>query len=128
MSEDGEAGTGTHAHYQESSDLKLLGDLAQLARPEFEGFLGLNNALARRNGRIPLKYRELMAIAVACATQCPYCLDLHTTNAKKAGATREEVAEAVLVAAAVRADAAVTHGTLALKLFDSAPHPAHADG
>jgi AhpD family alkylhydroperoxidase len=55
---------------------------------------------------------------VACTTQCPYCLDVHTRNAKKAGATREEVAEAALLAAALRAGAAVTHGALAVKLFD----------
>ena len=59
-----------------------------------------------------------MAIAVALTTQCPYCLDIHTRNAKRAGATREEVAEAAFLAAALRAGAAVTHGALALKLFD----------
>jgi len=47
-----------------------------------------------------------------------YCLDVHTGNAKKAGATREEVAEAALLAAALWAGAAVTHGALAVKLFD----------
>lgn len=108
------------ADYHQHADLGLLNDLAALARPEFEGFLGLNNALERRNGAIPVKYRELMALAVAATTQCPYCLDVHTANAKKAGATREEVVEAVFVAAALRAGAAVTHGTLALKLFDQA--------
>jgi alkylhydroperoxidase/carboxymuconolactone decarboxylase family protein YurZ len=45
-------------------------------------------------------------------------LDVHTRNAKRAGATREEVAEVALLAAALRAGAAVTHGALALKLFD----------
>ncbi|HXR43493.1 MAG TPA: carboxymuconolactone decarboxylase family protein, partial [Pseudolysinimonas sp.] len=53
-------------------------------------------------------------------TQCPYCLDAHTKAAKAAGATRAEVAEAALLAAALRAGAAATHGTLALKLFDQA--------
>ncbi len=120
MSEDG------RLHYHDHRDFELLSDLAELARPEFEGFLGLNNALARRTGRISWKHRELMAVAVACAMQCAYCVDLHTANAKKAGASREELAEAVFVAAAVQSEGAVTHGTLALKLFDSAP--AHADG
>lgn len=106
------------ADFHEHADLKSLSTLAELARPEFEGFLGLDNAFARKNGNIPPKYRELMAIAVACTTQCPYCLEVHTAAAKKAGATREEVAEAVFAAAALRAGAAVTHGTLALKLYD----------
>jgi AhpD family alkylhydroperoxidase len=113
--------------YHEHADLAHLGELAELARPEFEGFLGLNNAFERKNGRIPPKYRELMAVAVAATTQCPYCLDVHTSAAKKAGASREEIAEAVFVAAALRASAAVTHGTLALKLYEKAAIPAHVD-
>ena len=59
-----------------------------------------------------------MGLAVAFTTQCPYCLDVHTRNAKKAGATREEVVEATLLAAALRAGAAATHGAMALRLFD----------
>ena len=62
----------------------------------------------------------MIALGVAFTTQCPYCLDAHTRAAKAAGATREEVAEAALLAAALRAGAAATHGTLALKLFDQA--------
>jgi AhpD family alkylhydroperoxidase len=60
-----------------------------------------------------------MALAVACTTQCPYCLDVHTRNARRAGATRAERAEVVFIAAALRAGAAVTHGALALKLVDA---------
>lgn len=101
------------------ADLDHLSELAELARPEFEGFLGLNNAFERRNGAIPSKYRELMAIAIAATSNCPYCMDAHTAQAKRFGASREEVAEAIFVAAALRAGAAVTHGTLALKLFDA---------
>ena len=53
-------------------------------------------------------------------SQCPYCLQVHTKGAKRAGATREEIAEVAFLAAALRAGAAVTHGALALKLFDQA--------
>lgn len=106
------------SHYHDSDDLKTLGELKKLAPEEFKGFVGLDAIVGREGGAIPRKYRELIALAVACTTQCPYCLDVHTRNAKKAGATREEVAEASLLAAALRAGAAVTHGTLALKLFD----------
>ena len=107
------------SHYHDSDDLKLLRDMKQLAPTEFKGFVELD-AIVGRDGAIPKKYRELMALAVACTTQCPYCLDVHTRNAKKAGATREEVTEAAFIAAALRAGAAVTHGALALKLFDQA--------
>jgi alkylhydroperoxidase/carboxymuconolactone decarboxylase family protein YurZ len=54
---------------------------------------------------------------------------VHTRAAKRAGATREEVSETAMLAAALRAGAAVTHGALAVKLFDqaAAPQAASAD-
>jgi AhpD family alkylhydroperoxidase len=55
-----------------------------------------------------------MAVAVALTTQCPYCIEIHSGNARKAGATDVEIAEAGMVAAALRAGAAVTHITHAL--------------
>jgi AhpD family alkylhydroperoxidase len=105
-------------HYHDLDDLKLIPELKKLAPDEFKGFVALDSIVAKEGGAIPRKYRELMALAIACTTQCPYCLDVHTKGAKRAGATREEVAETAFIAAALRAGAAVTHGTLALKLFD----------
>ena len=107
-------------HYHDSDDLKALAEFKQLAPTEFSAFVNFDKIVGREGGAIPRKYRELIAIAVACTTQCPYCLDVHTRAAKGAGATREEVTEASLLAAALRAGAAVTHGALALKLFDLA--------
>src|ERR1041384_4172518 len=66
------------------------------------------------DGAIPVKYKELIAIAVALTTQCPYCIDIHSNNARNAGANDAEIAEAAMVAAALRAGAAVTHATHAL--------------
>ena len=106
------------SHYHDPEDLKLLPEMKKLAPDEFAGFVALDAIVGREGGAIPRKYRELIAIAVACTTQCPYCLDVHTRKAKKAGATREEVAEVAFLAAALRAGAAVTHGALALRLFD----------
>ena len=108
------------SHYHDSDDLKLLRELRQLAPEEFKGFVEIDKIVGREDGAIPRKYRELIALAVACTTQCPYCLDAHTKAAKRAGATRQEVAEASFLAAALRAVAAFTHGSLALKLFDQA--------
>jgi AhpD family alkylhydroperoxidase len=110
-------------HYHDSDDLKRLGEFKQLAPAEFSAFIEFDKIVGREGGAIPRKYRELIAIAVACTTQCPYCLDVHTRAAKRAGATREEVTEAAMLAAALRAGAAVTHGALAVKLFDQAPAP-----
>jgi AhpD family alkylhydroperoxidase len=72
--------------------------------------------------QIPLKYRELIALAVALTTQCVYCIDAHSNNAVKAGATQGELAEAAWVAAALRAGASYAHGRVAFKLTD----PTHA--
>jgi AhpD family alkylhydroperoxidase len=107
-------------HYHDPSDVKRLRDMKQLAPTEFEAWLGLEKMVAREDGAIPRKYRELIALGIALTTQCPYCLDVHTRAAKRAGASREEIAEAAFLAAALRAGAAATHGTLALKLFDQA--------
>ncbi len=65
-------------------------------------------------GAIPVKYKELIAVAVAVTTQCPYCIDIHAANARRAGATEAELAEATIVAAALRAGGAITHATHAL--------------
>src|SRR4051812_49306450 len=106
------------SHYHDPDDLKMIPEMKKLAPEEFAAWVGLDKITGREGGAIPRKYRELIAIAVACTTQCPYCLDVHTRNAKKAGATREEVVEATLLAAALRAGAAATHGAMALRLFD----------
>ena len=108
-------------HYHDSDDLKLLGEFKRLAPKEFSAFVEFDKTVGRTDGAIAQKYRELIAVAVACTTQCPYCLEVHTRAAKRAGATREEIAETSMLAAALRAGAGVTHGALALKLFDAAP-------
>ncbi len=105
------------AGYSEHGDLGRLGELRKLAPTEFAGFVELDKIVGRTDGAVPPKYRELIALGVALTTQCPYCLDVHTGNARKAGASEEELAETVFIAAALRAGAAVTHGALALKLF-----------
>lgn len=105
-------------HYHDPEDLKRLRDMKQLAPNDFSAWVGLDKIVGREDGAIPRKYRELIAIAVACTTQCPYCIEVHTKAAKKAGASREEVAEASLLAAALRAGAAATHGLMALKLYE----------
>jgi AhpD family alkylhydroperoxidase len=107
-------------HYHSENDLKLLKDMKALAPAEFQAWAALDGIVGRDDGKIPRKYRELIAVAVAHATQCIYCIEVHTKKAKKAGATKEEVAESVFLAAALRAGAAATHGTLAMKFYDQA--------
>jgi AhpD family alkylhydroperoxidase len=98
-------------------DMKNLAKMrryGELAPEAFKAFVAFDEA-AFKGEAIPLKYKELMAVAVALTTQCPYCIDIHAKRARKAGATEQELAETTLVAAALRAGGAVTHGTHALE-------------
>jgi AhpD family alkylhydroperoxidase len=100
--------------YYDPKNLQKFESLAQLAPDAFKAFAAFD-AAATRDGAIPVKYKELIAIAVALTTQCPYCIDIHAKKAKKAGATDQEIAETTLIAAALRAGGAVTHGTHAIE-------------
>jgi len=91
-------------------NMKKLPKLGELAPDATSAFWTYNNA-AMADGAIPKKYKELMAIAVALTTQCPYCIELHRQAALKAGVTEQELAGAVHVTAALRAGGAITHGT-----------------
>jgi AhpD family alkylhydroperoxidase len=91
-------------------NIKKLPKLGELAPEATKAFWAYDKA-ALADGAIPKKYKELMAIAVALTTQCPYCIELHRQQALKAGATEQELAEVIHVAAALRAGAAITHGT-----------------
>jgi AhpD family alkylhydroperoxidase len=98
-------------------DMKNLGKFnrfCELAPDAFKAFVAFDEA-AFKGGVVPLKYKELMAVAVALTTQCPYCIAIHTKKAKAAGATEQELAETTLVTAALRAGGAMTHGTHTLE-------------
>jgi AhpD family alkylhydroperoxidase len=95
-------------------NLKQIEKMNALAPEVMEAFWAFDK-LAVAAGAIPAKYKELIAVAVALTTQCPYCIGIHTANARKAGATETELTEAAMVAAALRAGAAVTHATHALR-------------
>src|SRR6266550_9338100 len=101
--------SGDRAMY-DMKNLAKLKRLGELAPEAFKAFLAFDEA-AFKGGVIPLKYKELMAVAVALTTQCPYCIEIHAKKARKAGATQQELAETTLVAAALRAGGAMTHGT-----------------
>ena len=91
-------------------NLSKLPKLGQLAPEATAAFWAYDKA-ALADGAIPKKYKELMAVAVALTTQCPYCIEVHRQQALQAGVTEQELAEVVHVAAALRAGAAITHGT-----------------
>jgi AhpD family alkylhydroperoxidase len=92
------------------SNLKKLKTLDANAPAAMQAFWAFDRA-AMSDGAIPVKYKELMALAVALTTQCPYCIEIHSGKARQAGATDPEITEVVTIAAALRAGAAITHGT-----------------
>ena len=87
--------------------IKTMNQLAPELMKAFWAF----DKLAVAEGAIPVKYKELIAVAVALTTQCPYCIEIHGANARKAGATDAELIEAAMVAASLRAGGTVTHAT-----------------
>ena len=95
-------------------NLSKLKDLDENAPEAMKAFVAFDKA-ALAAGAIPVKYKELMAIAVALTTQCSYCIAIHSNKAREAGASEQEISEVVLIAAALRAGGAVTHGTHAIK-------------
>lgn len=97
-------------------DMKNLAKLKTLDAnaPEAMAAFWAFDKAAMADGVIPAKYKELMALAVAFTTQCPYCIEIHSKKAREAGASDVEIAEVVVIAANLRAGAAITHGTHAL--------------
>jgi AhpD family alkylhydroperoxidase len=82
------------------------------------------------DGALPAKTKQLIAVAVAHVTQCPYCIRGHTRGAQRLDATAEEIMEAIWVAAEMRAGAAFAHSAIALEALErpsareSTPEPA----
>src|SRR5690625_349157 len=74
------------------------------------------------DGALPEKTKQLIAVAVAHVTQCPYCIQGHTKLAHRKGATDAEIMEAVWVAAEMRAGGAYAHSTLALTELNKLQH------
>lgn len=86
---------------------------AALAPQNIEAWRNFSRTVFKA-GALPEKTKQLIAVAVAHVTQCPYCIHSHTAQALQKGATREEVMEAVWVAAEMRAGAAYAHSALAM--------------
>ena len=108
------------SQYQSPDDRDYTDTLLKSALKESAAFMHLKHTAERDDGAIPVKYRELISVAVALTTQCAYCIESHIENAVRAGATREEIAETVFIAAALRAGGAVGNGLLAMRLFEEA--------
>jgi AhpD family alkylhydroperoxidase len=85
----------------------------ELAPEVHEAFVKFSRAVFSP-GALPEKTKQLIAVAVAHTTQCPYCISGHTQLARRKGASDEEIMEAIWVAAEMRAGGAYAHSTIAL--------------
>ncbi|HTV60424.1 MAG TPA: carboxymuconolactone decarboxylase family protein [Verrucomicrobiae bacterium] len=101
--------------YQKEIGAKAV-ELAKLSPDTVRGYRTLSDANAKTTALGP-KIRELISLAVAVTTQCDGCIVIHTDAAIKAGATREEIAEALGVAVAMNAGAALVYSTRALDAY-----------
>jgi AhpD family alkylhydroperoxidase len=88
-------------------------ELAPDIQAAFEAF----SACVFTEGALPAKTKQLIAVAVAHVTQCPYCISNHTKTALRHGATERELMEAIWVAAEMRAGASYAHSALSLSMM-----------
>jgi AhpD family alkylhydroperoxidase len=93
-----------------------------LARPQFDAFRAFAAAVFA-DGALDAKTKQLIAVAVAHVTQCPYCINSHTKAALQKGATGEQIMEAIWVAAEMRAGGAYAHAALALDTIAAQQRP-----
>jgi AhpD family alkylhydroperoxidase len=95
-----------------------------------DAFDGFSRAVFAE-GALPEKTKQLIAVAVAHVTQCPYCIAGHTKLARRKGASPEEIMEAIWVAAEMRAGGAFAHSALAIHAMgqlDAHTHTPKTDG
>lgn len=83
-------------------DLEKIQEMNGLAPDVMEAFWAFDKTSVA-DGLIPATYKELIAVAVAVTTHCPFCIDTHGNNARAAGAAEAELIEATMFAAAMRA-------------------------
>ena len=89
-------------------------DLGPTTQAAFDAF----SQAVFADGALPAKTKQLIAVAVAHVTQCPYCIRSHTKSALRHGATQQEIVEAIWVAAEMRAGGAYAHSLIALTTME----------
>jgi AhpD family alkylhydroperoxidase len=89
--------------------------------PEIDDAFKAFSRVVFSGGALPEVTKQLIAVAVAHVTQCPYCIDGHTRAARHKGATDEEIMEAIWVATEMRAGGAFAHSAVALRVLADAP-------
>lgn len=99
--------------------LARVGEIGKLSPDTVKGYMALGGAGAK-TGHLDAKTRELIALAAAISLRCDGCIGVHTAAARKLGASKEEIAEALGVGISVNAGAALVYSTRTLDAFDAA--------
>jgi 4-carboxymuconolactone decarboxylase len=109
---------GASEHYYHAADLGRFGEISRgnkdLADKFFEWYAAVFAA-----GALTTREKSLIALAVAHAVQCPYCIDAYSKDALEKGSNLDEMTEAVHVAAAIRGGASLVHGLQMLNHADA---------
>jgi 4-carboxymuconolactone decarboxylase len=104
-------------HYYHHADLARFGEVSRGAPELAEKFFAYYNAVFQE-GALTAREKSLIALAVAHAVQCPYCIDAYAADALQKGSNVDEMMEAVHVAAAIRGGASLVHGVQTLNHLD----------
>lgn len=96
-----------------------VAETRQRLTPDAEAAFRAFSQQVYAEGALSAKVKQIIAVAVAHVTQCPYCIDIHTRQALRQGASAEELMEAIWVAAEMRAGGAVAHSALAIHRIEA---------
>jgi len=103
--------------YYAPADLAKFGDVGKHASELWDKFMGYYGAVFA-DGALTAREKSLIALAVAHAVQCPYCIDAYTNDALQKGCDRAQLTEAIHVACAIRGGASLVHGVQSLNISD----------
>ncbi|HMV25982.1 arsenosugar biosynthesis-associated peroxidase-like protein [bacterium] len=106
-------------NYYESEDLKKFGDVGRFRKELMDKFFAYYNEVTGKDGALTKREKALIALAVAHAKNCPYCIDAYTTQSLECGASPDQMTEAVHVASAMMAGITLVHGVQMLNNLDN---------
>lgn len=95
--------------YYDPRDLSKFGDIGEEAPEVAKKFFEYYQAVFAE-GELTEREKALIALAVAHAVQCPYCIDAYTNTCLEKGSNKAEMTEAIHVACAIRGGASLIHG------------------
>lgn len=101
--------------------LERVGDFARQSPDVMRGVMAIDNA-GNKTGHLTPKIHELIALAVAITTRCDGCISVHTRKAVEAGATLDEISEALGVAIALNTGAALTYSARVIEAYQQLPN------